>query len=105
MPHPAFVHHVFFWLKNEGSPDDREKLLEGLRTLTGIPVIRSWHIGLPASTARQVIDSTYAVSWLCIFDDLAAQEVYQDHPLHLAFIAQCAPLWERVVVYDAVDTP
>jgi hypothetical protein len=37
------------------------------------------------------------------FDDTAGQKLYQDHPIHQKFVADCAHLWERVVVYDAVS--
>ncbi len=38
-----------------------------------------------------------------VFDDAAGQQTYQDHPLHLRFVAECGHLWQRVVVYDSID--
>ncbi|MHA6249590.1 Dabb family protein [Pontibacter sp. CAU 1760] len=98
-----FVHHVFFWLKNPGSEADKAALLEGLQSLTPIEVIRTSHIGLPATTNREVIERGYALSLLLIFDNLKDQETYQVHPVHEAFVEKCKSLWEKVVVYDAVD--
>ena len=46
----VFVHQVYFWLKNPGNAADRAKLVEGLKTLTKIKHIKSWHIGIPAET-------------------------------------------------------
>jgi hypothetical protein len=98
------VHHVFFWLKNPGSQEDLNKLLEGLKTLKKIESVRKIHIGVPASTeVRPVIDSTYSASELLFFDDLAGQKKYQDHPIHLRFIENCSHLWEKVIVYDSKD--
>lgn len=97
-----FVHHVFFWLKNPGSAADRDKLVEGLKTLTKISTLRKYYIGYPAPTSRGVIDSSYAVSWLTFFNDLAGEEVYQKHPIHLKFIEDYGHLWEKVIVYDSV---
>lgn len=98
------AHHVFFWLKNPASKEDLNKLLEGLKTLEKIETIRSLHIGVPAATeARSVVDASYSASELMIFDDLAGQQVYQDHPIHKKFVADCGHLWEKVVVYDAMD--
>lgn len=95
------VHHVFFWLKNAGSTADRDQLVAGLKTLRDIPVIRVLQIGLPAPTEqRDVVDSSYDVSELMYFDNAADQKVYQDHPIHQAFVASCSHLWEKVVVYD-----
>jgi hypothetical protein len=98
------VHHVFFWLKNRDSKEDLAKLLAGLRTLEKIETIRKLHIGVPASTEkRDVIDSSYSASELMFFDDTAGQKVYQDHPIHQKFIADCGHLWEKVIVYDSMD--
>jgi Stress responsive A/B Barrel Domain len=98
------IHHVFFWLKNPQSTDDLASLLKGLNTLKQIEVIREMHIGVPASTEqRDVVDASYSASELMIFDDVAAQETYQDHPVHKKFVENCSHLWSRVVVYDSVD--
>lgn len=37
-----------------------------------------------------------------MFENVEAQNQYQVHPLHVAFVENCAHLWERVVVYDSV---
>lgn len=101
---PSVVHHVFFWLKNPGATEDLEKLLAGLRTLKEIETVRQMHIGVPASTEkRDVVDNSYSASELLYFDDLAGQKIYQDHPVHQKFIADCAHLWEKVIVYDAIN--
>jgi hypothetical protein len=95
------VHHVFFWLKNPDSKADRDALIAGLRTLTGVDTVRGIHIGVPADTAqRGVIDASYSVSEILLFDDVAGQNAYQVHPIHKKFVADCEHLWQRVVVYD-----
>jgi hypothetical protein len=97
-----FVHHVYFWLHRPESAEDRARLIEGLRTLVGIKDIVLSHIGIPAGTSRDVVDGSYAVSWLVIFDNRAAQDAYQADPVHLKFVEDCSRLWTRVVVYDSV---
>lgn len=97
-----FVHHVYFWLKNPGSQADKAKLLEGLEKLAKVPTIRMVHIGSPAPTTRSVIERSYAVSWLCFFDNLEEEEIYQKHPIHLKFVEDYSHLWEKVIVYDSV---
>jgi hypothetical protein len=99
----GFIHHVYFWLKNPGSTDDCKQLIEGLNKLSAAPTIKDFHIGVPAATSREVIDSSYAVSWLLLFKDKEDQDVYQTDPIHLKFIGECAHLWSKVVVYDTVD--
>jgi hypothetical protein len=102
--YPKLVHHVFFWLKNPGSKEDLAKLLAGLRTLTKIETVRGAHFGVPASTEkRDVVDNSYSASEILFFDDTAGQKVYQDHPVHQQFVADCSHLWQKVVVYDAVS--
>lgn len=98
-----FVHHVYFWLNRPESAEDKQKLVEGLRKLSRVKTIKSFHIGQPADTNREVIDRSYAVSWLLIFDSKEAQDSYQSDPIHLKFIEECSSLWKKVVVYDSVD--
>jgi hypothetical protein len=98
-----FVHHVYFWLKNTGNKEDRDKLVAGLKKLSAVKTIKQFHIGQPADTKRDVIDTSYAVSWLALFDNGADQASYQTDPIHLKFVEECSSLWVKVVVYDSVD--
>lgn len=98
------VHHVFFWLKNPGSVKDRDQLVAGVKTLAKIETIGELRVGVVAATdKRDVVDNSWAVSELMFFKDLAGQATYQNHPVHLEFIKNCSHLWEKVIVYDAVD--
>lgn len=98
-----FVHHVYFWLKNPKSKEDKAKLVAGLEKLSKVKNIDMFHIGQPAATNREVIDTSYSVSWLLIFKDKASQDAYQVDPIHLKFVEECSALWQKVVVYDSVD--
>lgn len=98
------VHHVFFWLKNPESKADKDKLIAGIKALKKIETVKDIHVGVVASTEkRDVVDTSWSVSELIFFSNVEGQAVYQDHPLHLEFIKNCSELWEKVVVYDAVD--
>ncbi len=104
IPKRSLVHHALFWLKNPDSQADRARLIEGLQTLRQIDVIRALHIGVPASTEkRDVVDSSYDVSEVMFFDDVAAQDAYQVHPVHKKFVDDCSHLWRKVIVYDSMD--
>jgi hypothetical protein len=98
-----FVHHVYFWLKNPQSKEDKNKLIAGLKKLAAVKTIKSFHIGQPAGTSREVIDSSYSISWLVVFKNAADQDSYQSDPIHLKFVEECAQLWSKVIVYDSVD--
>ncbi|MES2828960.1 MAG: Dabb family protein [Bacteroidota bacterium] len=98
------VHHVFFWLKNPDSKEDKDKLIAGLKKLKKIETVKELRVGVVASTEkRDVVDTSWSVSELMFFADVKGQDVYQTHPLHLEFIKDCSPLWEKVMVYDAVE--
>ncbi|PWK74216.1 stress responsive alpha/beta barrel protein [Mucilaginibacter oryzae] len=97
----TFVHHVHFWLNNKA---DKDQLIAGLNTLIPIPHIRHIHIGVPADTNRDVIDRSYDVSLLILFDSPEAQEAYQVDPTHVIFAEEYAkPLCSKVVVVDSVN--
>src|SRR5882757_5074261 len=98
----TFVHHVFFWLKHNDA-GNLQSLVEGLQRLSSASTIKQFHIGIPANTDRDVIERTYSVSWLVLFDNAADQDSYQTDPIHLEFIKQCSHLWNKVVVYDSVN--
>jgi Stress responsive A/B Barrel Domain len=99
----TFIHHVYFWLNNPESKEDRDKLIEGLKKLSKVKTIGSFHIGLPAATNREVIERSYAVSWCVFFKNPADQDSYQTDPIHLNFVKECSSLWNKVIVYDSID--
>jgi len=102
--HPPIVHHVFFWLKNPASTEDRDQLVTGLKTLAGIPLIKELYVGILAATEkRDVVDASWQVSELMFFNDLQSQGSYQQHPIHLDFVKNYSHLWEKVVVYDTMN--
>ena len=97
----TFVHHVHFWLKDKA---DKQKLIEGLQTLIPITHIRDIHIGEPAETFRDVVDRSYDVSLLLLFDSSAEQDAYQIDPTHVLFADNYAkPLCSKVVVQDSIN--
>lgn len=98
----VFMHHVLFYMPAAASEADRAALLEGLQQLQRIQAIKLSHIGTPAETNRAVIDRTYTYSWLCVFESAAAEQEYQEHPIHDTFRQEYARYWEKVVIYDAV---
>ena len=51
-----FVHHVYFFLNNPDSTEDRDKLVAGLKKLSSVKTIKMFHIGKPADTHRDVVD-------------------------------------------------
>ena len=100
----ALIHHVFFWLKEPKNEAHKKQLVKALNDLLKVETIRMSHIGFPAGTeSRDVVDHSYSVSYMTIFDNQAGQDAYQVHPLHLKFVEENSHLWNKVVVYDSLD--
>lgn len=99
----TFIHHVYFWLENPESLEDLNQLITALKKLSAVSTIQQSHIGVPAGTRREVIDSSYQVSWCLFFATPEDQDTYQTDPLHLQFVEENKHLWKKVVVYDSID--
>ena len=95
------THHVLFWLKADITAEEKNAFQKSLSTLEKIEIVKFFHLGTPAPIERAVVDTTYTFSLLIAFDDLAAHDVYQVHPLHKAFLEEFRVFFERVVIYDA----
>ncbi|WP_117881129.1 Dabb family protein [Aureibaculum luteum] len=99
-----FAHNVFFWLKNPDSAVDRAAFEKSLINFISQSVfIKTKHVGTPAQTDREVIDSTYSFSLLLTFATKKDHDAYQIEPNHKRFIEESSPLWKKVVVYDSVN--
>ena len=100
----ALVHHVYFWLKEPKNEAHKKQLIKALNDLLKVETIKMSHIGYPAGTeSRDVVDHSYSVSYMVLFDDRAGQDAYQVHPIHTKFVEDNQHLWNKVVVYDSID--
>jgi hypothetical protein len=97
-----FFHAVYFYPREGAESGDVATLLEGVKTLEAIPGVTFFAIGTPAGTDRSVVDNSYIVGLLVAYKDVEGHDVYQDHPIHLAFIENYKHLWSRVQVYDTL---
>ena len=96
------IHTVFFWLKKDLTDEDLTLFKEKLGSLEKISTVEHMFIGRPSATAkRPVIDDSYDFCLTVALKDLAAHDVYQEDPLHLAFIKNCSHMSDRVKIYDA----
>ena len=101
MPEGKFFHHVFFWLNEPQSPAARKEFLDAITKMKAIPTVKFFMVGTPAGTPRDVVDGTYTFDLLVTFEDKAAWQVYNDHPIHDEFRKK-APLWKKVQIYDTL---
>ncbi|AOM76020.1 Dabb family protein [Pedobacter steynii] len=96
------AHHVLFWLKADTTTDQKDAFRKGVESLEKIESVKTYHIGVPSSISRAVVDTTYTFSLIIFFEDLAGHDVYQTHPLHLAFLDEFRSLFEKVIIYDSL---
>jgi hypothetical protein len=100
----ALIHHVFFWLKEPKNDAHKKQLLAALNELLKVKTIKMSHIGKPAGTeSRDVVDHSYSVSYMVMFDNQVDQDAYQVDPIHTKFVEENSHLWSKVIVYDSVD--
>ena len=81
-----FSHVVIFWTKTD-VPNATEQLLDGAeKYLKPCPGVLHYHCGHMASSHRDVVDQSYQVALNLVFENRAAQDAYQTHPLHVEFV-------------------
>jgi hypothetical protein len=96
-----FLHTVLFWLRNDLTQAEKDQFEKGVDALTTIGTVKMKFIGKPAATRRPVIDASYSYQLVLGFDDIKGHDAYQSDPVHLKFVKECAPLWTKVLIYDA----
>jgi hypothetical protein len=100
---PMLVHTVLFWLRPELTDEQRANFRRHLEGLKAIETVRQIWVGTPAKTGpRPTIDGTFTFCLTTTFDDVAGQNVYQVHPIHLKFLETFRNgYWTKVLIYDA----
>lgn len=99
-----FAHTVFFWLKNPDSKEDKAKFEASLtKFLKSSAHIKSMHLGVPASTNRPIIDTTYSYCLSLNFTSKEEHDKYQEEEVHKVFIRESENLWKKVLIYDSVN--
>jgi len=96
------VHTVRFYLRPDLAPKHHAALRAGLESLRAVPGVRHLFVGTPAAVpARPTVDTEFGFALTVVFDDVAAHNRYQTHPVHLKFVADNKDSWTRVAVIDA----
>lgn len=99
-----FMHTVLFWLKNPTSIKDREAFELSIKKFVNTSkYVQSSYVGLPAGTDRTVVDNSYTYSLVVRFKSVEDHNKYQVEPAHKLFIETCKSLWEKVLIYDALE--
>src|SRR5689334_10861004 len=78
-----YVHVVILWLKDPDNAADRQKLIDTSRSFVGkIPGLLSVSTGGMHPSTRPVVDSTYDVGLVMVFDSEESLLKYPSYPIH-----------------------
>ena len=98
------IHCVYFWLKPDITEEEKTLFLEEAIKLSKIEKVVGFYCGRPAPTpSRPVVDDSYDFGLTVVLEDLEGHDLYQAHPIHLAFVEKCSHLWVKVQIYDSTD--
>lgn len=100
------MHVVILWLKNPGNVEDRQKLIDTSRSFVGrIPGLLSVSAGQVLPSTRPVVDSSYDVGLVMLFDSEESLQKYPSYPLHQRALNEVIkPLVDHYRVYDFLET-
>ena len=103
---PRYVHVVILWLKNPGNVEDRQKLIDTSRSFVGkIPGLVRVSAGPVLPSTRPVVDSSYDVGLVMVFDSEESLRKYPSYPVHQRALKEViGPLVDHYRVYDFSDT-
>ena len=96
------AHNVFFTL-HDNSEAAKDRLIAACKKyLNGHPGTIFFAVGTRVEELnRSVNDRDFDVALSVIFETLAAQNAYQQAPLHLKFIEESKENWKQVRVFDS----
>jgi len=95
-------HVVYFTLKDRSTTAIAVLVAACREHLTGHPGEIAFGVGTCAADYdREVNDRDWDVALTIVFESQAAHDSYQTAPRHGQFIAENAPTWAKVRVFDA----
>jgi hypothetical protein len=102
---PRYVHFVAMWLKEPGNQEHRQKIIDTSSSFVGkIPGLIAVYAGPVEPSTRPVVDSTYDVGLVMIFENLDALTKYPSYPIHQQALKEVImPLVDHYKVYDFAD--
>jgi hypothetical protein len=99
---PAFVHTVYFWLKDPQNMQDRTAIEGSLKKfMQNSKYAQTKFVGKPPKATRDIVDDSFTYALVLTFSSAEEQEKYQKEEAHLIFIEESQDLWEKVLVYDS----
>ena len=97
------AHNVYFTLKDRTEANTRALILACKTYLADHPGVVFFAAGgLAQELDRPVNVRDWDVALHVVFDTMANHDLYQVAPMHLQFIEENKPSWEKVQVFDSV---
>jgi hypothetical protein len=95
------THVVLCWLKTPGDESQRKQLIDASRSFQKIPGVSLIAAGTAIPSTRPVVDSSFDVAIVMMFEDEAALRAYDAHPIHRQAVQDLLrPLTQRIQIYD-----
>ncbi len=94
------MHTVIIWLKHQSELD--QSISDGIKLMEDIDEIKTYYVGKPAMTPREIVDNSFSYFITMTFDNTADMNAYLENPLHIAFVKSQKPNWEKVKIYDVL---
>lgn len=100
------IHHIgFVWLKEPGNAAHQQKLIEAAHSFAReIPEVKVLSVGKTLPKGSPYVDASFDICLAMQFDDQAAMERYNQHPVHQKAAQEVfLPLAQKFLFYDFVS--
>lgn len=100
------INHIgFVWLKEPGNAEHRQQIIAAAHSFAReIPEVKLLSVGQTLPKTSPYVDASFDVCLTMQFDDQAAMERYNQHPVHQKAAQEVFfPLAEKFLFYDFVS--
>lgn len=100
------INHIgLVWLKELGNAADRQKIIDAAhRFAREIPEVQCLSVGRSLPKASSYVDASFDICLSMQFDNQAAMERYNKHPVHQQAAHEVfLPLSQKILFYDFVS--
>jgi hypothetical protein len=105
--HDNRVHHVIlFWLNDPGDQSIIELISNSSISFTEIPGVQEVVVGTTFPSDRDIVDDSFDVAAILIFENEQAYRNYLTHPQHLKAIKEIIkPHVRKIHIYNISNNP
>lgn len=97
-------HIVLLWQKKPLDNSRTKALVVALKKLEEIEVVKKITVGEVIKSNRKIVDDSYNIALLVIFNSQKDMDIYIDHPLHKKIVSEeINPYVQKILVYDFLE--